>query len=179
MISARDNYKLDPSTSYWIVIERASLEAEPCAFHPRAPTGGRHRLRGGWSIGDDGSNLSGGTWSATTRILLIAVKGRAANSHDVGERRRHGRDVERPGAVRFQLRRGHVESGFRRRRHVLYRAVANAHTDGELEATPNDSNATVEFLDENDATITTVTQTGNVHSILPPLTSARTSSRSR
>ena len=46
-------------------------------------------------------------------------------------------------------------------------AVANAHTDGELEATPNDSNATVEFLDENDATITTVTQTGNVHSILP------------
>ena len=46
-------------------------------------------------------------------------------------------------------------------------AVANAHTNGELEATPNDSNATVEFLDENDATITTVTQTGNVHSILP------------
>ena len=46
-------------------------------------------------------------------------------------------------------------------------AVANAHTHGELEATPNDSNATVEFLDENDATITTVTQTGNVHSILP------------
>ena len=46
-------------------------------------------------------------------------------------------------------------------------AVANAHTGGELEATPNDSNATVEFLDENDATITTVTQTGNVHSILP------------
>ena len=46
-------------------------------------------------------------------------------------------------------------------------AVANAHTDGKLEATPNDSNATVEFLDENDATITTASQTGNVHSILP------------
>ena len=36
-----------------------------------------------------------------------------------------------------------------------------------MEATPNDSNATVEFLDENDATIATVSQTGNVHSILP------------
>ena len=46
-------------------------------------------------------------------------------------------------------------------------AVANAHTDGKLEATPNDSNATVEFLDENDATIATGGQTGNVHSILP------------
>ena len=38
---------------------------------------------------------------------------------------------------------------------------------GSWRATRNDSNATVDFLDENDATIKTDRQTGNVHSILP------------
>ena len=272
-----DNYKLDPSTSYWIVIERASGSGTMCVLFTRTYTAEDTGTAVGWSIGDNGSSLSsGGTWSTSTRIHLIAVRGTVApavstdatlsalalkdasnnavalsptfasattlynatvansvsqikveptaNDSNADIEYLDDRDATLPdedtstAVFDFDLNVGSnvvkvkvtaedssttetytitvtrqaaaaaastdatlsalalfdfnsdgvtLSPAFAAAVPSYTAAVANAHTGGELEATPNDSNATVEFLDENDATITTVTQTGNVHSILP------------
>ena len=272
-----DNYKLDPSTSYWIVIERASGSGTICVLFTRTYTAEDTGSAAGWSIGDNGSGLSsGGTWSTSTRIHLIAVRGTVApavstdatlsalalkdasnnavalspafasatTSYNTTVANSVSRIKVEPTAndsnadieylddsdttlpdydtstavFDFDLNVGSnvvkvkvtaedrsttetytitvtrqaaaatastdatlsalalfdynsagvtLSPAFAAAVTSYTAAVANAHTDGKLEATPNDSNATVEFLDENDATITTVTQTGNVHSIRP------------
>ena len=271
-----DNYKLDPSTSYWIVIERASGSGTLCVSFTRTYTAEDTGTAVGWSIGDNGSGLSsGGTWSTSTRIHLIAVRGTVApavstdatlsalalkdasnnavalspafasatTSYNTTVANSVSRIKVEPTAndsnadieylddsdatlpdedtstavFDFDLNVGSnvvkvkvtaedssttetytitvtrqaaaaastdatlsalalfdynsdgvtLSPAFAADVTSYTAAVANAHTGGELEATPNDSNATVEFLDENDATITTVAQTGNVHSILP------------
>ena len=165
-----DDYKLDPSTPYWIVVEWVSGRGLMCVSYTRTYTAEDTGTAVGWSIGDNGSILSGGTWSASgtwstvtpgTKIPLIAVRGTVAPpvTDDATLSALALFDSNSDGVTLSPAFAAAVTS--------YTAAVANAHADGELEATPNDSNATVEFLDENDATIATVTQTGNVHSILP------------
>ena len=72
-----DNYKLDPITPYWIVVERASGSGR--VVHGTTASNAEDTGSAvGWSIGDDGSSLTGGTWSALTGTPRIAVKGTVA-----------------------------------------------------------------------------------------------------
>ena len=272
-----DNYKLDPSTPYWIVIERASSRGGVFVSYVGS-TAEDPGSAVDWSIGDNGSWLSGGTWSTVTGTIAIpqiAVRGRAATAAstdatlsalalrdasnnavalspafasattsynatvansvsrikveptandsnatieylDDSDATLPDADTGTADVFDFVLSEGSnvvkvkvtaedrsttetytitvtrqaatastdatlsalalfdfnsdevtLSPAFAAAVTSYTAALANAHTDGKLEATPNDSNATVEFLDENDATITTGGQTGNVHSILP------------
>ena len=119
----------------------------------------------GWSIGNrlQGYTVSSGLWSPSQNFRVIpqmVIRGEEADAST---------DATLSALALFDYNSDAVtlSPAFAAAVTSYTAAVANAHINGELEATPNDSNATVEFLDENDATITTVTQTGNVHSILP------------
>ena len=75
-----DNYKLHPSTTYWIVVEFASSSAYRLFTFFTISTAEDTGAAAGWSIGDNGLFTSTGTWSTTPSASIdrFAVKGTVA-----------------------------------------------------------------------------------------------------
>ena len=141
-----DNYKLESSTPYWIVVERASGSGEVAVLY----TGSTAEDTGsaaGWSIGDNGSSLSGGTWSAITggiEIPRIAVKGTVESSDatlsDLALTDASGNAVD-------------LDPTFASDTTSYNATVANSVSQIKVGPTANDSNATIEYLDDSDMTL--------------------------
>ena len=143
-----DNYKLDPSTSYWIVIERASGSGTLCVSFTRTYTAEDTGSAAGWSIGDNGSGLSsGGTWSTSTRIHLIAVRGTVAPavSTDATLSALALKDASNNAVA--------LSPAFASATTSYNTTVANSVSRIKVEPTANDSNADIEYLDDSDATL--------------------------
>ena len=158
------HFKLDHSTLYWIVVERASGSGD-ALVETTESTAEDAGTAEGWSIGNRAQRRTfpSGTWTTIGNfnfIFQMVIRGEEADAST---------DATLSALALFDFNSDGVtlSPAFAADVTSYTAAVANAHTDGKLEATPNDSNATVEFLDENDATITTDSQTGNVHSIRP------------
>ncbi len=143
-----DNYKLDPSTSYWIVIERASGSGTMCVSFTRTYTAQDTGSAAGWSIGDNGSSLSsGGTWSTSTRIHLIAVRGTVAPavSTDATLSALALKDASNNAVT--------LSPAFASATTSYNATVANSVSQIKVEPTANDSNADIKYLDDSDTTL--------------------------
>ena len=148
-----DNYKLDPSTSYWIVLERASGSGTICVLFTRTYTAEDTGSAAGWSIGDNGSGLSSsGTWSTSTRIHLIAVRGTVAPavSDDATLSALALTDASNNAVA--------LSPAFASATTSYSATVADSVSQIKVQPTANDSNADIEYLDNNDATWTTTTR---------------------
>ena len=135
-----DNYKLDPRTPYWIVVERASGSGAVTVSYTsqtREDTGSA----AGWNIGDKGSSLSSGTWS-TGRIPIprIAVKGRVVSTDATLSALALKDASDRPIALTPAFASGTTS----------YTAtVAGSVSRIKIGPTANDSNATIAYLNDS------------------------------
>ena len=157
-----DDYKLNASTPYWIVVEnphaseliRISFTAEDSEDAGFAP---------GWSIGNVSKvGGTGETLSDASGGLLMqfAVKGELVTIST---------DATLSDLVLFDSTSTEVTlvPAFDSEVTEYTATVANEHTRGALDAQLNDVKAGVEFLDENDATIPTAGMAGDVRYINP------------
>ena len=145
-----DNYKLNPSTPYWIVVERAYGSGAVTVSYANQ-TGEDTGSVVGWSIGDNGSSLSGGIWSTITggiEIPQIAIKGTVVppSSDDATLNALALTDAsDRPIALSPAFASGTTS----------YAAtVAGSVSQIKIEPIANDSNATIAYLDDSNATLT-------------------------
>ena len=145
-----DNYRLNPSTPYWIVVERASgiggvflPVTNSLAEDPGSAVG--------WNIGDNGSSLSGGTWRTVTGLIAIpqiAVKGTVAQTAASDDATLSAMTLKDANDYAVTLTPGFASST------TSYTAtVANSISRIKVEPTANDSNATIEYLDDSDSTL--------------------------
>ena len=145
-----DNYGLNPSTSYWIVVERASGIGGVFlrVTNSRAEDTGSAV---GWSIGNNGSYLSGGTWSTLTggiTIPRIAVKGTVAQTAASDDAILSALALTDASDNTVTLSPAFASST------TSYRAtVANSISRIKVDPTTNDSGATIEYLDDSDMTL--------------------------
>ena len=142
-----DNYKLGPSTLYWIVIKRASGSGVVCVSYTSTSTAEDTGSAAGWSIGDNGSKLSGGTWSTEARIYRIAVRGTVAPavSTDATLSALALKDASNNAVA--------LSPAFASATTSYNTTVANSVSRIKVEPTANDSNADIEYLDDSDATL--------------------------
>ena len=164
-----DDYKLNASTPYWIVVEnphaserlRISLtdeDSEDAGFAPGWSIGNVSKLGG---IGETLSDVSG------PRVMQIAIKGELvpAVSSDATLS-----DLQLFDSTTATASVVTLVPAFDSEVTEYTATVANDKSDADLEVATTDDNATVEFLDENDATIPTAgTSPGNIHFIEPSL----------
>ena len=140
-----DNYKLDPSTSYWIVVERASGSGNVGVSYTHQieeDTGSA----AGWSIGDNSAYLSGATWATTTGgIPQIAVKGTIAVSDDSKLSALALKDASDNAIA--------LTPAFPGRTSLYTASVANSVSQIKVQATASNSNATIEYLDHSETTL--------------------------
>ena len=139
-----DNYKLDPRTPYWIVVERASGSGAVTVSYTsqtREDTGSA----AGWNIGDKGSSLSSGTWS-TGRIPIprIAVKGRVTSTDAILGALALKDASDRPIALTPAFASGTTSYTV---------TVAGSVSRIKIEPTANDSNATITYLNYSNVTL--------------------------
>ena len=145
-----DNYGLNPSTHYWIVVERASGIGGVFlrVTNSRAEDTGSAV---GWSIGDNGSYLSGGTWSTLTggiTIPRIAVKGTVAQTSASDDATLSALALTDASDNAVTLDPTFASDT------TSYRAtVANSISRIKVKPTANDSGATIEYLDDSDMTL--------------------------
>ena len=135
-----DNYKLDPRTPYWIVVERASGSGAVTVSYT-SQTGEETGSAAGWNIGDKGSSLSSGTWS-TGRIPIprIAVKGRVVSTDATLSALALKDASDRPIALTPAFASGTTS----------YTAtVAGSVSRIKIGPTANDSNATIAYLNDS------------------------------
>ena len=146
-----DNYKLDPTTPYWIVLERAS-DSGRMNYSYTDYTGEDAGSAVSWSIGDNGSSLFGGTWSTTTggiSIPRIAVKGTVvapAVSTDATLSALALKDASDNAVA--------LTPAFASGTTSYTATVANSVSQVKVEPTANDSNADIAYLDDGNATLT-------------------------
>ena len=157
-----DDYKLNASTPYWIVVEnphsseelRISLTLEDSEDAGGAP---------GWSIGNVSKSGGIGTLSdlSSSEVMQIGIKGALATGPSD--------DATLSDLVLFDSTSTEVTlvPAFDSEVTEYTATVANEHTRGALDAQLNDVKAGVEFLDENDATIPTAGVAGDVRYINP------------
>ena len=139
-----DNYRLEPGTPYWIVVEKASGN-EPMYLGRTTLTAEDPGSAAGWSIGDNGARLASGTWSTLTAIYGLAVKGTIAVSTDATLSALALTDASDNAVALVPA----FASGT-----TSYSAtVANSVSRIKVEPTANDSNADIEYLDDGDATL--------------------------
>ena len=144
-----DDYKLNASTPYWIVVEnphaseraRISLTDEDSEDAGSAP---------GWSIG----NVSklGGTGETLSdvsgpRVMQIAIKGELVPAVSTDATLSNLEIYASASALAT------LSPTFDSEVTEYTTTVANEHTSANIEATRNDANATIEFLDKDDTTI--------------------------
>ena len=139
-----DNYRLEPGTPYWIVVEKASGN-EPMYLGRTTLTAEDPGSAAGWSIGDNGARLASGTWSTLTAIYGLAVKGTIAVSTDATLSALALTDASDNAVALVPA----FASGT-----TSYSAtVANSVSRIKVEPTANDSNAKIEYLDASDSTL--------------------------
>ena len=160
-----DDYKLNASTPYWIVVENADTSNSmrvSVTEQDSEDAGGAP----GWSIGNVSKNRgTGGTFSdlRNSRVMQIGIKGELVTvSTDATlsnlELYPSGRSPLAPLSPTFASETTEYTA-----------RVANEHTTVNIDATRNDDNATIEFLDKDDTTIPTVGTTTNTSWIVPSL----------
>ncbi len=158
-----DDFKLDPATDYWLVVEKPSGSDDiyiDATSENSEDAGGAP----GWSIIDQSkfSTDSGASFSNVVVGLTVqlAVKGALVPISD---------DATLSDLVLFDSRSTEVTlvPAFDSEVTEYTTTVANEHTRGALDAQLNDVKAEVEFLDENDATIPTAGMAGDVRYINP------------
>ena len=145
-----DNYRLDPSTPYWIVVERVSGSGIMTVSVSRS-TAEDTGSAPGWSIGNSSSFLSGGTWSTyvgSIAIPQIAVKGTVAQTPASDDATLSAMTLKDTNDYAVALSPGFASST------TSYTAtVANSISRIKVEPTTNDSNAKIEYLDASDMTL--------------------------
>ena len=143
-----DNYKLDPRTPYWIVVERA-LRIGLINIGATRFTAEDTGSAVGWSIGDIGSSLSGGTWSTITggiAIPRIAVKGaRGRKSSDATLSTLALMDASDNAVA--------LTPAFASGTTSYTATVPYSVSQIKIGPTANDSNATIEYLNYRDVTL--------------------------
>ena len=144
-----DNYKLEPSTPYWIVVERASGSGAINIAYTGL-TAEDTGSAAGWSIGDNGLFRSGGTWGTPPNeiiILQVAVKGTVAPSasDDATLSALALRDASDNAVA--------LDPTFASDTTSYNATVANSVSRIKVEPTANDSNAAIEYLDDSDITL--------------------------
>ena len=142
-----DGFVLDPNTTYWIVFEKASGTGTISVDF----TGQTADDAGGasnWSVGDQSATLSGGSWSLVTGItanLQLAVSGRQvtddATLSDLALEDAGGNAIA-------------IDPTFSVGTTAYSATVGNSVTRIKVTATKADTDASIEYLDENNAAIT-------------------------
>ena len=159
-----DNYPLQPTTSYWIVIEETSglSIATPFIYQTTSSEEDPGSLPG-WDIGNPGKFRTAGTWQDVTRsrVSAFALKGAVVTgAKDATLSNLEVFDTEPALAS--------LTPAFDSAITEYTAVVANEHTSIELDAALNDQNATVQLLDENDVIIPIdSTVAPNISYILP------------
>ena len=144
-----DNYKLNPGTSYWIVVER-TFGSRLVRVSYTGLTAEDPGAAAGWSIGDNGASLSGGTWSTFTGSIIIpriSVQGTVVPpaSDDATLSALALKDASDKAVALVPA----FASGT-----TSYTAtVANSISRIKVEPTTNDSGATIEYLDDSGSTL--------------------------
>ena len=160
-----DDYKLNASTPYWIVVEnphaseraRLSVTAEDSEDAGSAP---------GWSIGNVSKlGPTGETLSDSNRSLVmqIGIKGELVPAVS-SDATLSSLEIYASASTLATL-----SPTFDSEVTEYTTTVANEHTSANIEATRNDANATIEFLDKDDTTIPISGTTNQNSWIIPSL----------
>ena len=147
------DYRLSPSTSYWIVIERASGsgEVQIRATESTAEDAGSAE---GWSIGNRIQlfTVSSGQWSSPSNFRFIPqmiIRGRAAATTTAAT------DATLSALALTDASDNAVAltPAFASDTTSYRATVANSVSQIKVEPTANDSNATIEYLDDSGSTL--------------------------
>ena len=157
---------LAPSTKYFVVFSKGTTGAT--ALETTNSDNVDAVSARNWDMADKtlSSSDSGSTWTEHDYAIEIAIKGALFTlSTDATLSNLELRDSTTATASVVSL-----NPAFDSEVTEYTAAVANDKSSADLEVTTTDDNATVEFLDENDATIPTAgTSPGNIHFIEPNL----------
>ena len=149
--TAAANATLDADSTYWVVIESSAGDFQVGQTTSHAEDSGK---AAGWSVGDTKLwRTSSQTWddsTSDTTVLKIAVKGSEASASVDADATLSGLTLEDSSDDSTVDLSPAFASGT-----TSYAAsVANEVDQITVEATANDSNASVEYLDGNDAALT-------------------------
>ena len=154
-----DNYRLKRNTPYWIVIEDTAA-TDTIRLDDTASTSEDAGGAPGWSIGNVSRALLSGSWQdfALGQIIQIGIKGALSTvSTDATLSGLLLDSTLAPTSIS-------LTPAFDSEVTEYTATFANQYSDATFQVNTNDDNATVEFLDENDATIpTTRTTPPNIH----------------